>query len=129
MKTKYTVALSLLTGVAIGGLAVHGLHAQVKPKAYLVTETEVRDPAAIAAYFPKVVAAAKAVGGTVDFIPAGGKVEAVVGEAPKRVGVSEWENADKLRAWIGSAERKALAADREKAQHITRQYIIELPTK
>ncbi len=29
MRTQYTVALSLLAGVALGGLAVQGLHAKL----------------------------------------------------------------------------------------------------
>src|ERR1019366_596713 len=43
MKTRYVVALSLLTGVAIGGAAIQGLHAQAKSKAYRVSESEVLD--------------------------------------------------------------------------------------
>jgi uncharacterized membrane protein YgdD (TMEM256/DUF423 family) len=48
MKTRYTVALSMLAGVALGAVAVQGLQAQAKPKAYIVTETEVTDAAALA---------------------------------------------------------------------------------
>ena len=92
-----------------------------------VTESEVKDSTTYAAYFTKVAAAAKAYGGTIDFIAAGGKVEGLVGEAPKRVGVSEWQSAEKLREWLGSPERKALMAERTDAQNTTRQYIIELP--
>jgi hypothetical protein len=33
----------LLTGVAIGGAAIQGLHAQAKPKAYTITELETLD--------------------------------------------------------------------------------------
>ena len=46
MKTRFTVALSLLAGVALGAAAVQGLHAQAKPKAYIISETEVLDAAA-----------------------------------------------------------------------------------
>src|SRR5450759_5449490 len=49
MKTRYVVALSLLTGVAIGGAAIQGLHAQAKPKAYRVSESEVLDAATVTA--------------------------------------------------------------------------------
>jgi len=39
MKTKYTMALTLLAGVAIGAIAVQGLHAQgAKLKAYAIAE-------------------------------------------------------------------------------------------
>src|SRR5262249_40656258 len=39
MKTRYAVALSMIAGIAIGAAAIQGLHAQAKPKAYLVTES------------------------------------------------------------------------------------------
>ena len=125
MKTRYTVALSMIAGVALGAAAIQGLHAQAKPKAYLVTETEVVDRAALDTYLPQVRQAAKPAGGNIDFIPPGEKIVAVVGEAPKRVGVSEWESMDKAQAWINSPERKALAPQRDKAQKVTRQYIVE----
>jgi hypothetical protein len=38
MKIRYVVALSLLTGVAIGGAAIQGLHAQAKPPVYFIGE-------------------------------------------------------------------------------------------
>jgi len=125
MKTRYTVALSMIAGAALGAAAIQGLHAQAKPKAYLVTESEVVDRAALDTYFPQVRQAAKPAGGNIDFVGPSEKTVAVVGEAPKRVGVSEWESLDKAQAWINSSERKALAPQRDKAQKITRQYIIE----
>ena len=118
-------ALALVAGVGLGAAAVQGLHAQAKPKAYLVTETEVLDPAALSAYLSQVREAVKPAGGNVDFVAPTEKIHAVVGDAPKRVGVSEWESLDKVKAWIDAPERKALAPQREKAQRITRQFIIE----
>jgi hypothetical protein len=41
MKTRYTVALSMIAGAALGGAAIQGLHAQAKLKAYSVGEIEV----------------------------------------------------------------------------------------
>jgi uncharacterized protein (DUF1330 family) len=48
MKTKYTVALSMLAGVALGAVSVGGLYAQGKaPGAYaIVVYTDIPDPAA-----------------------------------------------------------------------------------
>lgn len=46
MKTHCAVGLAMLAGFGFGAIAVQGLHAQAKPKAYLVTETEVIDAAA-----------------------------------------------------------------------------------
>jgi hypothetical protein len=36
MKIRYTTALSLLAGLELGGAAMHGLHAQAKPRVYVV---------------------------------------------------------------------------------------------
>ena len=98
MNTKCKIALGVLAGAALGAAAVQGLHAQMKPKAYIVTETEVIDPAALAAYTPQAQAAAKAAGG-VPGVVASGKIVALVGEAPKRFGVSEWESLEKAQAY------------------------------
>jgi uncharacterized protein (DUF1330 family) len=126
MKSRYVVALSMIAGAALGGAAIQGLHAQAKPKAYLITETEVLDRAVLDnTYFPQVRQAAKTAGGNIDFISPGENIVAVVGDAPKRVGVSEWESMEKAKAWLNSAERQALAPQREKAQKVTRQYIVE----
>jgi catechol 2,3-dioxygenase-like lactoylglutathione lyase family enzyme len=38
MKTRLTVASSMLEGIAIGALAVQGLNAQAKPPAYVIAE-------------------------------------------------------------------------------------------
>ena len=48
MKTKYTVALSVLTGAALGAAAIQGLHAQAKPSAYAVAEVDISNQEAFA---------------------------------------------------------------------------------
>ena len=111
MNTKYKIAMGMLAGVALGAAAVHGLHAQAKPKAYIVTESELLDAAALAAYTPQAQAAAKAAGG-VPGVVASGRIIALVGEAPKRFGVSEWESVEKAQAYYTSEARKALDAQR-----------------
>src|SRR5207237_5562129 len=113
MKTRYTVALSMLAGAALGAAAIQGLHAQAKPKAYIVTESEVLDAAALAAYRPKVVAAIQAAGGR-RLAPATDKIVAFVGQAPKRVGVTEWDSLEKAQAYRNSAAFKDLAPERDK---------------
>jgi uncharacterized protein (DUF1330 family) len=57
----------------------------------------------------------------------GGKIVALVGEAPKRIAINEWSNIDKAQAFYNSADWKKLAPLRDKAEKITRQYIIENP--
>ena len=43
MNPKSKLVLALVVGAAVGAAAMHGLHAQAKPKAYQVTELEVID--------------------------------------------------------------------------------------
>jgi uncharacterized protein (DUF1330 family) len=126
MHPKYQIVLAVAAGAALGAAAVQGLHAQAKPKAYIITESELLDAAALAAYVPKAQAAVRAAGGTPGII-ATGKIIAVVGEAPKRIGASEWPSAEQAQAYLGSAERKALDSERAKAFKTTRQFIVERP--
>jgi hypothetical protein len=57
MKTRYTVALSMIAGAALGATAIHGLHAQAKPPVYVVAENEMSNPDAYGKeYAPKMQA-------------------------------------------------------------------------
>jgi len=123
MKTNYKVVIALLAGAAIGGVAVQGLHAQAKPKAYRVSESEVLDAAATTAYNPALQAAQKAAGGR--SFRTTGRIIAVVGTAPKRVSISEWDSLEQAQAWQNSEARKNLEPQRGKAIKIIRQYIVE----
>ena len=54
----------MLAGVAVGAVAIQGLHAQTKPPVYLVTEIDVTNPEAYGKEFaPKAQASIKAAGG------------------------------------------------------------------
>ena len=123
MNTKFKFALAVVAGAALGAAAVQGLHAQAKPKAYLVSESEIVDAAAAAAYGPAVQAAQKAAGGR--SFRTTGKVVANVGTAPQRVGISEWDSLEQAQAWFKSAARKDLEPQRNKAIKIIRQYVVE----
>jgi uncharacterized protein (DUF1330 family) len=126
MNAKFKLALAAVTGAAVGAAAVHGLHAQAKPKAYSVTEIEVIDDAAEAAYARQIVAEVAFAGGK-PINNAGGKIVAVVGEAPKRVAITEWNTLDQLQKFYASSDWKRLAPQRDKAQKIIRQYAVENP--
>ena len=126
MNSKCQIALAVLAGAAIGAAAVQGLHAQAKPKAYIITVSELLDPGALAAYLPKAQAAVRAAGDTPGVI-ASGRVIAVTGEAPKRIGASEWPSAEQAQAYLKSSERGALDTERAKAFKTTRQFIVERP--
>src|SRR5215204_81906 len=63
MRTHFTIALSMLTGIAVGAVAVRGLHAQSKPMVYLINEIDVTDPEKYGAEFtPKAQATVRASG-------------------------------------------------------------------
>jgi uncharacterized protein (DUF1330 family) len=126
MNAKFKIALAAVSGAALGAAAMQGLHAQAKPKAYTVTEIEVLDAAAQAAYTPLVVADVALAGGRPINNP-GGTIVALVGEAPKRVAINEWTSLDKAQAYYNSSDWKRLAPQRDKAQKIIRQYAVENP--
>ena len=124
MNSKSKLVLALVVGAAVGAATVHGLHAQAKPKAYIITESEVIDAAGLAAYGPVAQAAIRAAGGR-SLAPATTKAVAFIGEAPKRVGISEWESMEKAQAWRNSAAWKELSPQRDKVQKQIRSYAIE----
>jgi hypothetical protein len=45
MNPKSKIVLAVVVGAALGAAALQGLHAQTKPKAYIVTDSEVLDAA------------------------------------------------------------------------------------
>jgi uncharacterized protein (DUF1330 family) len=106
MKTQYAVSLAMLAGVAVGALAVHGLHAQAKPPVYTVTEIDVTNiDAYTKEYAPLAQASIKASGGKL--LAAGQKVTALEGDPPKpRVAIQMWDSLEKAQAWRNSAEYK-----------------------
>ena len=109
MRSNYKVAVAVTAGVAIGALAVQGLHAQAKPPVYFVAEIDVTNPDAYAKeYAPKAQAIIRAAGGR--FLAIGGSaattgtVTAFDGDAPKRVVVQVWDSMEKIRAWRANPE-------------------------
>ena len=117
MKTKYTVALSILAGVAIGAISVGGLYAQGKaPGAYVVlTFTDIPDPAG---YKEQVLDKAQA-----SLVKHGGQVVARTnregitmfrpGDTPfqiKRYVILGFDDLTKAQDWYNSAEQKPINA-------------------
>ena len=122
MKTRYTVALSMIAGAALGATAIQGLHAQAK-RAYLISESEIVDRSAVEGWNKQIrEVTQKAGGGSMVFSD---RVIAVLGTPPQRAVVTEFSSAEKAQAYLDSAERKAVIPNREKAIKLVRQYIIE----
>jgi uncharacterized protein (DUF1330 family) len=105
MKSTPKLTIALFAGAAIGGLVVHGLHAQAKPPVYSISEIDISNPDAYAKEFvPVAQAALKAGGGR---LLAGGKATTIVGEPPKsRVTIWVYDSMEKLQASRSSAEYK-----------------------
>jgi uncharacterized protein (DUF1330 family) len=109
MRSSYKITMVLLAGVALGALAVEGLHAQAKAPVYYIAEIDVTNPDAYAKeYVPKAQSLIKAAGGRFVAIGGaaanGGKVTAFDGDAPKRVVVQVWDSMDKIKAWRANPE-------------------------
>ena len=53
MTSKLKIGLTLFTGIGIGAVAMHGLHAQAKPPAYLISDVTVTDENGYKEYIEK----------------------------------------------------------------------------
>ena len=126
MKATYTVALSLLAGIAIGAVAVQGLHAQAaKLKAYSINEAEPLDSSALKAYLPGIrEEIVKHHGKSLRTI-AGRVVQVEGGAPPKTVALVEWDSVDDAMAFYKSDVWKASQAARDKAYKTIRRFIVE----
>ena len=122
MKTLYVVGISAIAGVAIGAFGLQALHAQAKPKAYVVIETEVLDEAAFKEFLPKVAEANKAAGGS--FIARGGRIAAIDGTPPKRATIQVFDSFDQAKDYRNGPAWKAITELQKKATK-TRSYVVE----
>ena len=127
MRTRYTLAVSLLAGVTLGGLSVQGLHAQAKLKAYSIGEII---PIAGATISPSYLAAARkalADAGGRSMGTLKGRIFHAEGEAPPiGVAMTEWESADAARAFFQSKVWQDLVPEGEKTAKTVRRYIVEV---
>jgi uncharacterized protein (DUF1330 family) len=125
MKVHLTVAVSMAVGMAIGGLAVQGLHAQGgKLKAYSVGEVE--RIGTDAAYIDSVRKAIVAAHGNA-LRTVGGRVVKIEGaEPPNGVAIVEWDSLDDAVAFYKSKAWMDLAPQRDKVQKAVRRYVVEV---
>jgi uncharacterized protein (DUF1330 family) len=125
MTSRSKIMLAAVVGAAVGGAAIHGLHAQAKPKAYTVTELETLDAKAAAEFAQRVQKMQEGVGGR-NLRTGGGKVTAMEGPPPpQRVAITEWDNIDKAQAFFKSKEWADLGPVRDKALKTVRRYAVE----
>ena len=125
MASKSKIVLAALVGASIGGAAIHGLHAQAKPKAYTITELETLDSKAAADIAVRIAKTQEGAGGR-NLRTGGGKVTAMEGPPPpQRIAITEWDNLDKAQAFFKSKEWADMGPERDKAIKTIRRYAVE----
>jgi uncharacterized protein (DUF1330 family) len=103
MKTHVKLGLAMLAGFGLGAGAVHELHAQATPPAYVISETDVVDESGYANQYIPLVTKALAGSGQKRLV-FGGNTLAIEGDPPKaRIVISVFENMDKAQAVYTSA--------------------------
>jgi uncharacterized protein (DUF1330 family) len=128
MKSQCTMGLTLFAGIAIGALAMQGLHAQgAKLKAYSVGELEPIGSATVSGSY--LDAARKAIDNAHGrpLRTVNGRVVHLEGSAaPKKAAIVEWDSVDDAVAFYKSKAWTDLAPERDKAQKTIRRYIVEV---
>jgi uncharacterized protein (DUF1330 family) len=124
MKTNHKLAVAVLAGISIGVAGAHALRAQqVKATpGFVIAEMDVTDPDTFKKYAEKVPATVASFDG--HYLVRGGKIQAVEGEAPKRVVVLAFESAEKAHAWEYSPAYEAIKPIRQSSAK-SRIFIVE----
>ena len=98
MKTHVKLGLAMLAGFGLGAGAVHELHAQAAPPAYVISEVNVIDEDGYAHQYLPAANAALAASGQ-KRLASGGNTLSIAGDPPKsRIVLSVFENMEKAQA-------------------------------
>jgi uncharacterized protein (DUF1330 family) len=125
MRKKCSLLLTILGGVALGGLGVTALQASAvnTAPAFYIAEFEATDPEGVRPYSARVASTFEPFGGR--FIVRGGAVAALEGEAPRgRLVVIAFDSMERAQSWYNSAAYQALRPIRQRSGH-SRTFIIE----
>ena len=106
MKTRSTIAVSMLAGAVVGGAAIQALHAQAKPPVYMIAINELSDQERYAKeYVPPAQKSVKDHGG--EYVAAGPGTR-LAGNLPEgSVVILRWESMEALQGWRNSPEFQA----------------------
>ena len=106
MRTRFTVAVSMLAEAALGGAAIQALHAQAKPPVYMVAINEVSDQEGYSReYVSPAQKSVKDHGG--EYVAAGPGTQ-LTGNLPHGpVVILRWESMEALQAWRNSPNFQA----------------------
>jgi uncharacterized protein (DUF1330 family) len=98
MKTQVKLGLAMLAGIGLGAGAVHELHAQATPPAYVISEIDVVDEDGYNKQYIPLVNKALAASGQKRLASTGNTL-AIDGDPPKsRIILSVFENMEKAQA-------------------------------
>ena len=126
MKTNYKVAIALVASAALGAAAVQGLHAQMKPPAYVVIPIlKINDAAAFKAGVvdrPNAAANLKAAGG--EWVIRSNKFTKLDGNPPERLIVLKFDSIEKAQAYQNTPAQKEVNSIREKTTN-SLSFIVE----
>src|SRR5260370_34119461 len=98
-KTLFIAVLSMLVGVAIGGIAIDHLNAKAKPPAYVIGEIDVADQENYAKEYLSRSQKPIITEGGGRFLSRGSKTISIRGVPPKRIVFLAFENLD----WAAAA--------------------------
>jgi uncharacterized protein (DUF1330 family) len=124
MHTSFKTAIATVAGAVIGAAAVHGLHAQSKPKAYQVAEFEgVGDISPT--YLSSIRAAMEQAHGH-SLRTLRGRVIPIEGAAPPaNAALIEFDSADAALAFYKSKAWNDGNAERTRSEKLIRRYLVE----
>jgi uncharacterized protein (DUF1330 family) len=98
MKTHVKIGLAMAAGFGLGAGAVHELHAQAAPPAYVISEIEILDESGYSRDYIPLVNKVFAANGQ-KRLASGGNTLAIDGDPPKsRIVLSVFENMEKAQA-------------------------------
>ena len=113
MRTRYSIALSILVGAVFGVTATQTLRAQAKPPAYIFTEFEILDQTALKEFSSKVAAVVKS--SNAKYLVRRGRIVGLEGQAPKLFTVQVFDSMEKAKEFRNSKAWQELTPLREKA--------------
>jgi uncharacterized protein (DUF1330 family) len=116
MKSTLKLVISLLAGIAIGGAALNGLHAQAKPPAFTIAEIEVIDPTGFQDFAKRNGAGMTAASGRV--LALRGRIVTSEGTPPKGIALIAWDSLDQATEYFNSPTFKVLIPLRDKSAKV-----------
>ena len=116
MDTGYKIALAALAGLGIGAAAVHELHAQAKPPAYVVVAVRnIKDADAFKAGVVDKASPALVTGAGGRYLVRSQTIKSLDGPSPQRFVLLAFDSAEKAQAWADLPAVKEINAARMKS--------------